>query len=62
MCGNMIDGGKNYVTQQTQFLAGLWELSSYFASDQEANTTATLNKLIHALQVSWIKYNRLAIS
>jgi len=50
MCGNMIDGGKNYVTQQTQFLAGLWELSSYFASDQEANTTATLNKLIHALQ------------
>jgi len=49
-CGNMIDSGKAYITQQTQFLAGLWELSSYFASDQEATTTATLNKLIHALQ------------
>jgi len=49
-CGNMIDSGKAYITQQTHFLAGLWELSSYFASDQEATTTATLNKLIHALQ------------
>ena len=34
-----------------QFMAGLWEMSSYFAADQETETTATLNKLIHSLQV-----------
>jgi len=50
VCNGMIEGGKNYISQQAQFLAGLWEMSSYFASDQETETTATLNKLIHTLQ------------
>jgi len=46
----MIEGGRTYVSQQAQFQAALWEMSSYFASDQETDTTATLNKLIHSLQ------------
>merc|ERR1719382_1591455 len=46
----MIEGGKSYISQQAQFLAGLWEMSSYFASDQETETTSTLNKLIHTMQ------------
>jgi len=50
VCNVMIEGGKTYVSQQAQFLAGLWEMSSYFASDQETETTATLNKLIHTMQ------------
>jgi len=50
VCNVMIEGGKSYISQQAQFLAGLWEMSSYFASDQETETTATLNKLIHTLQ------------
>eukprot|EP00092_Neocalanus_flemingeri_P015121 GFUD01016338.1.p1 GENE.GFUD01016338.1~~GFUD01016338.1.p1 ORF type:complete len:839 (-),score=276.93 GFUD01016338.1:342-2858(-) len=50
VCNGMIEGGKSYISQQAQFLAGLWEMSSYFASDQETETTATLNKLIHTLQ------------
>jgi len=50
VCNVMIEGGKNYISQQAQFLAGLWEMSSYFASDQETETTATLNKLIHTMQ------------
>jgi len=50
VCNVMIEGGKSYISQQAQFLAGLWEMSSYFASDQETDTTATLNKLIHTMQ------------
>merc|ERR1712013_710782 len=50
VCNVMIEGGKSYISQQAQFLAGLWEMSSYFASDQETETTATLNKLIHTMQ------------
>jgi len=50
VCNVMIEGGKTYISQQAQFLAGLWEMSSYFASDQETETTATLNKLIHTMQ------------
>lgn len=61
LCGHMTDGGRSYVTQQTQFMACLWELSSYFAnvdapkSDFDDNAsiqavTAHLNKLIHAFQ------------
>ena len=47
----MIEGGKVYVGSQAQFLASLWEMSSYFSADQEPATTAALNKLIQALQV-----------
>lgn len=46
----MTDGGKAYVTQQTQFLASLWELSAYFANERGTSILAPLNKLIHALQ------------
>ena len=48
--GLMVDSGKSYITQQAQVLASLWELSSYYASEQETETTADLNKLIHTLQ------------
>merc|ERR1719192_308721 len=48
--GLRVDSGKSYITQQAQVLASLWELSSYYASEQETETTADLNKLIHSLQ------------
>ena len=67
LCNSMVEAGKTYISQQgqvlylhcaaalqrcpDQFMAGLWEMSSYFAADQETETTATLNKLIHSLQV-----------
>ena len=46
----MVDSGRSYITQQAQVLASLWELSAYYASEQETETTADLNKLIHSLQ------------
>ena len=48
----MTEGGRQYVTQQTQFLASLWELSAYFANNDRGKDSilAPLNKLIHALQ------------
>ncbi|XP_033218579.1 arf-GAP with coiled-coil, ANK repeat and PH domain-containing protein 2 isoform X2 [Belonocnema kinseyi] len=47
-CSSMIDAGKNFVGQQSQFSNSLWELSLYFGDDAEI--MAFLNKLIHALQ------------
>jgi len=38
------------VTQQAQFQAGLWELSAHFTTDQEAETTESLNRMIQSLQ------------
>ena len=50
VCDLMVDGGKAYITQQAQFVASLWELSSYFASEQESETNNDLNKVIHTFQ------------
>ncbi|KAG7188432.1 hypothetical protein KM043_008078 [Ampulex compressa] len=47
-CSQMIDTGKLFVGQQSQFANSLWELSLYFNDDPEI--MAFLNKLIHALQ------------
>ncbi|XP_076750552.1 centaurin beta 1A [Xylocopa sonorina] len=47
-CNQMIDTGKLFVGQQSQFTNSLWELSLYFNDDPEI--MALLNKLIHALQ------------
>ncbi|OAD59767.1 Arf-GAP with coiled-coil, ANK repeat and PH domain-containing protein 2 [Eufriesea mexicana] len=47
-CNQMIDTGKLFVGQQSQFANSLWELSLYFNDDSEI--MALLNKLIHALQ------------
>lgn len=47
-CSQMIDTGKLFVGQQSQFANSLWELSLYFNDDPEV--MALLNKLIHALQ------------
>ena len=45
------ESGKNHMSALTQFLASLWELSAYFASEKEhRETTANLNKLIQGLQ------------
>jgi len=38
------------VTQQAQFQAGLWELSAHFTTDQETETTESLNRMIQSLQ------------
>ncbi|XP_063228186.1 arf-GAP with coiled-coil, ANK repeat and PH domain-containing protein 2 isoform X2 [Bacillus rossius redtenbacheri] len=48
MCGLMVDVGKNYVAQQSQFANSLWDLSVYFRDDSDV--VVCLNKLIHALQ------------
>lgn len=47
-CNQMIESGKLFVGQQSQFANSLWELSLYFNDDPEI--MAFLNKLIHALQ------------
>ncbi|XP_078032636.1 centaurin beta 1A [Augochlora pura] len=47
-CSQMIDTGKLFIGQQSQFTNSLWELSLYFNDDSEI--MAFLNKLIHALQ------------
>ncbi|XP_066583474.1 arf-GAP with coiled-coil, ANK repeat and PH domain-containing protein 2 [Prorops nasuta] len=47
-CSLMIDAGKAFVGQQSQFTNSLWELSLYFNDDTEIMTF--LNKLIHAMQ------------
>ncbi|XP_076240360.1 centaurin beta 1A [Calliopsis andreniformis] len=47
-CSQMIDTGKLFIGQQSQFANSLWELSLYYNDDSEI--MAFLNKLIHALQ------------
>ncbi|KAK0175691.1 hypothetical protein PV327_009421 [Microctonus hyperodae] len=47
-CNSMIDAGKIFIGQQSQFANSLWELGLYFNDDSEI--MAYLNKLIHALQ------------
>ncbi|XP_012282480.1 arf-GAP with coiled-coil, ANK repeat and PH domain-containing protein 2 [Orussus abietinus] len=46
-CTSMIDAGKTYVGQHSQFANSLWELSLYF--NEDAEVMALLNKLIRAL-------------
>nr|CAD7400251.1 unnamed protein product [Timema cristinae] len=48
MCGLMVDTGKSYVAQHSQFANSLWDLSTYFRDDTDV--MVCLNKLIHALQ------------
>ena len=50
LCGAMVEGGRAWVTQQAQFQAGLWELSAHFTTDQEVETTESLNRMIQSLQ------------
>lgn len=47
-CGQMVDSGRNYVTQQSQFIHSLWDLSAHFRDDPQV--ASPLNKLIPALQ------------
>ena len=49
-CSGMVESGKIFITQQAQMISSLWELSSYYASEQETETTADINKMIHVLQ------------
>lgn len=49
-CNGMVESGRGFITQQGQVLTSLWELSAYYASEQETQTTTDLNKMIHALQ------------
>ena len=58
-CNAMTEGGKAYITQQTHFMASLWEMSTFFATTEKSenhdddtfsSTTASLNRLIHAFQ------------
>lgn len=44
----MVDSGRNYVAQQSQFINSLWELSAHFRDDPPV--VSPLNKLIPALQ------------
>jgi len=50
LCGAMVEGGRAWVAQHAQFQAGLWELSAHFTTDQEAETTESLNRMIQSLQ------------
>ncbi|KAK9501888.1 hypothetical protein O3M35_012526 [Rhynocoris fuscipes] len=47
-CGTMVDCGKTFINQQTQFTNSLWELNSCFNDDSE--TTAHFSRIIHSLQ------------
>lgn len=44
----MIEAGKTYVANQSQFANTLWELNICFRDDR--NTNVQLNKIIHTLQ------------
>lgn len=44
----MVDSGRNYVIQQSQFIHSLWDLSTHFRDDP--HVSSPLNKLIPALQ------------
>ena len=44
----MVDSGRNYVSQQSQFIHSLWDLSTHFRDDTEV--VSSLNKLIPSLQ------------
>lgn len=44
----MVDSGRNYVSQQSQFIHSLWDLSAHFRDDPDV--VSSLNKLIPALQ------------
>lgn len=50
LCGAMVEGWRASVTQQAQFQAGLWELSSHFQTDQEVETKESLDRMIKSLQ------------
>ncbi|XP_034243344.1 arf-GAP with coiled-coil, ANK repeat and PH domain-containing protein 2 isoform X2 [Thrips palmi] len=47
-CGQMVDSGRNFVAQQSQFINSLWDLSAHFRDDPPV--VSPLNKLIPALQ------------
>ena len=49
-CNGMVENGRNFIQQQGNFITCLWELSSYYASEQETKTTTDLNKMIHTFQ------------
>jgi len=59
-CNTMTESGRVYIGNQASFLACLWELSSYFSSDQETTTTNYLNKLIQSQQ-EILKYQNVII-
>lgn len=59
-CGGVVESGKAHIGQQAQMIASLWELSSYYASEQETETNNDLNKMIHVLQEN-LKYQNLLI-
>uniref|UniRef100_A0A8D8UGT9 Arf-GAP with coiled-coil, ANK repeat and PH domain-containing protein 2 n=1 Tax=Cacopsylla melanoneura TaxID=428564 RepID=A0A8D8UGT9_9HEMI len=48
VCNSMIEAGKTYVANQSQFANTLWELNICFRDDR--NTNVQLNKIIHTLQ------------
>merc|ERR1712110_1028157 len=53
LSNTMNDTGRQFITHQSQFVAGLWELSAYFASDLDEPSEANqghLNKLIQIVQ------------
>lgn len=60
LANTMNETGRLYITHQSQFVAGLWELGSYFANDEvnqeqpisgsNQDTQNHLNKLIHVIQ------------
>ena len=51
----MSDSGRQFITHQSQFVAGLWELSSYFANETEivsnVDHSGTHNHLTKLIQV-----------
>ena len=55
LSNTMNDSGRQYITHQSQFVAGLWELSSYFANESDlgstADHTATQNHMNKLIQV-----------
>ena len=63
LSNTMNDTGRQFITHQSQFVAGLWELSAYFASDLDEPSEANqghLNKLIGIVQET-IKFQNAAL-
>jgi len=49
-CNTLTEGGKAYMGHQAAFLDSVWDLSSYFSTEQDTTITSNLNQLIQTLQ------------
>ena len=53
----IVDSGKNFITQQSQFIASLYELKYYFNEEQDTKFVTDIDKIIQTFQ-ELLKFQR----